>query len=160
MSRYLIETDEEAAAFRREAESWLGTPFRPRAAVKGAAVDCVSFPRAVMQACGARLEGAYPAYSVDRSKHCTDSLILAWFAQHTDELVCVSSPDGPAGCVPRIGDVLVFQVNKAADHLGLLLNPKGGLVIHAVWPQGVTFGHLTDATWSEALHSIWRVVRP
>jgi len=156
--RPLIETDQEAAAFRREAESWLGTPFRPRASCKGAAVDCVSFPRAVMQACGARLEGAYPAYTVDRSKHCSDSLILSWFAQHADELVLASSPDEPG--VPRVGDVLVFQVNKSADHLGLLLNPKGGLFINAVWPQGVTFGHLTDSTWSNALHSIWRVVRP
>lgn len=46
----------------REAETWIGTPFRHAASVKGQGVDCGLFVLRTMQALGLAPEGDPPAY--------------------------------------------------------------------------------------------------
>lgn len=146
--RPLIDTPAEAVFLREEAASWLDTPFSPRQCVKGAAVDCVQFPVALLNACGAGFPSEFPGYTVDRSKHCADSLILQW----------IKSLGALAKPIPVdeawIGDVCVFTLNLCVDHCGILMDDDR--FFHAVWPVGVTTGHLCDPTWGDTLHSIWR----
>lgn len=56
------------------ARSWLGTPFRHRAAVRGGGVDCVMLMGEVFRESGVVESYNFPSYSLDYSKHQTSTL--------------------------------------------------------------------------------------
>ncbi len=58
-------TDERRRALVTEAQSWLGTPFRPHASVKGAGADCVGLVYGILHNIGAIGGVEFPAYTMD-----------------------------------------------------------------------------------------------
>ncbi len=62
------------------AESWLGTPFVPYAAIRGAGVDCVNLCAELLKGCGFEVPAnqAWPRYAIDGGKHNRESQLTAW----------------------------------------------------------------------------------
>lgn len=169
--RPLINSREEEIALRAEAATWLGTPFAPRQMVKDAGVDCVHLPLALLRAMGGRFATDFPSgYTVDRSKHCDDSLVLNWLESASPEierLALFTSFEEQDNIITRqkqiavipiaVGDVVTFKLNRHVDHIGVMMNAES--FMHAVSPQGVISGHIFDPTFAKTIHSIWRPFR-
>ena len=133
---------------RAEAESWLGTPFRHRANVKGAGADCVHFIAEVMRTCGVVNGYVFPPYSPDWPKHRTQSLVLGWLAASARFSLL------PNGSSPLPGDVGCYKINKCVHHCALVLEPP--LLIHVLRGYTVDLGRIDDSTLSDRLKCYYR----
>jgi NlpC/P60 family putative phage cell wall peptidase len=118
------------AALIAEARTWLGTPFVPRAAVKGAGCDCVG----LLNACRAfalrePLE-PMPAYSWDFAADPDQDRIR-------DTAGRLLRP----AATPRAGDVLIFRWRTCEAWAHAALMSGEGTMIHAIPPAGVVETH-------------------
>jgi NlpC/P60 family putative phage cell wall peptidase len=106
-----------------ESLTWLHTPYRHQACVKGVGVDCVMLLAGVCKAVGL-LPGDWtpPDYSPQWHLHQNAERLLSVL----EELGCQSCALDAA--LP--GDLLTFQYGRVASHVGLLLD--GGYILHAV----------------------------
>ncbi len=136
------------ARLRVEASSWLGTPFRAHAAVRGAGVDCVFLCAELMRNLGVIGAYQFPPYALDHAKHRTGSLLLSWLeASPAFERL-------PADESALAGDLPLFRIGRCVHHAGVLLD--GRRFIHALEGPGVVLGQLDDATWSKRLFGFFR----
>jgi NlpC/P60 family putative phage cell wall peptidase len=119
-----------------EALTWLGTPYRHQASLKGVGCDCLGLLRGVWRAVeGAEPEKA-PAYIPDWAEASgTETLALA-AARH---MVAIATADA------RAGDVLLFRwrQNLPAKHAAILVAPDR--MIHA--QQGAAVTTATLSPW-------------
>jgi NlpC/P60 family putative phage cell wall peptidase len=124
-----------------EAVSWIGTPYRHQASVKGVGCDCIGLVRGVWRAVSGE-EVALPAYTPDWAEVGGREDLLEGLAARFE-----------AVDVARPGDVLVFRMRlrSPAKHAAIL--SEGGIddprakIIHAYW------GHAVVQSW---LQPIWR----
>lgn len=155
-----LRRDELAAASRR----WLGTPFRKRAAVCGAGVDCVNLVLRLWAESGFHPSITLPDhYSLDAGAHAETSQVIA-AANQCPQLRL--SPlrtfaDGPRIGYFFTGDLLVFAPDtQSAHHVGLMLDTVWGIptgeFIHAWRDTGVVCGELRDPTFSRILVAVYR----
>jgi cell wall-associated NlpC family hydrolase len=102
-------------AVEAEARTWLGTPFAPGAAVKGAGCDCAGLAGALATFCGI----AVPA-RVGLTLGQALTLSLA-----------------PRVGAPQPGDIVLLarEPGGTGEHAALLTG--SGTLIHAHWSQGV-----------------------
>jgi NlpC/P60 family putative phage cell wall peptidase len=119
-----------------EALTWLGTPYRHQASLKGVGCDCLGLLRGVWRAVeGAEPEKA-PAYTPDWAEASgTETLALA-AARH---MAATATAD------VRAGDVLLFRwrQNLPAKHAAILVAPDR--MIHA--QQGAAVTTATLSPW-------------
>lgn len=110
------------------ARSWIGTPYRHQASVKGAGTDCLGLIRGVWRDLYGAEPEAVPAYSMDWSEPQGDEGLWAAAARHMFE-----RPVGGA----RPGDVILFRMRtgSVAKHLGVLSDERH--FIHAYSRSGV-----------------------
>ena len=107
-------------AIKAEAESWVKTPFRHAAALKGVGVDCIHLVEAVLCAVGlVKSQGLLPSYSPDWHLHLRRELLIEGLRQHCDEV----------GESYEVGDILVYRYGRTASHCGLYVGD--GQIIHA-----------------------------
>ncbi len=116
-----------------EARSWLGTPYRHQASVKGTGCDCFGLIRGVWRALYGPEPEAVPAYSRDwRVESGKETLIAAGLRHMHSVAINGRQP----------GDVLIFRMKPGliATHCGILsavsevnVGSEGGLghFIHA-----------------------------
>lgn len=101
------EPDElERARVIEEAVSWIGTPWRHGARVKGAGVDCGQFLIAVFSSVGLIPEidpGDYPA---DFALHRSEEWYLRLVEEHMAPIM------GP----PQVGDVVLYRWGRCLSH--------------------------------------------
>lgn len=110
------------------AESWIGTPYRHRASLKGAGTDCLGLLRGVWRELVGDEPLEAPSYTPDWADFQGDDLLLGALRTCFSELA-----PGMAGP----GDVLVFRMGLGmpAKHCAIIASP--GRIIHAYWGRSV-----------------------
>lgn len=117
------------AAFVNEALTWIGTPFRDCAAVKGraGAVDCAML--LVRSAVDTGLLAPFDPRPYPPRWHL-----------HRDEERFVDIVTGRLGASevnsPKVGDVVIWQFGRTFSHGAILINRSE--VVHAYWASGCT----------------------
>lgn len=110
----------------REARSWIGTPFKHQARVKGVGVDCVGLAIGVSRALGLVHPGfdvhGYSAIPDGTSFMQSIALNMTWIP--TDQA--------------QPGDAVVVAFSKDPQHIGILGDYRGGRlsIIHAAGSIG------------------------
>lgn len=118
------------------ARSWIGTPYRHQASLKGVGCDCLGLLRGVWrEVVGAEPEAA-PAYSQDWAEAGGREALLAGASRH---LV----PIGPGEWQP--GDVLVFRwrLGLPAKHCAIATGADA--MVHA--HEGAAVAEVAVAPW-------------
>lgn len=115
----------------REAETWIGTPFRHAAGVKGQGADCGLFVLRVMQTLGLVPAGDPPAYPPSWCLHRGEDRFAPWLDEHADRVAA-----------PAPGDVATFAFGRAGRaHLAIVVQwPR---VLHADTTSGVVRARAT-----------------
>ncbi len=143
-----------------EARTWLGTPYRHQASVKGAGCDCLGLVRGVWRGLyGAEAE-ALPPYAPDWAERGGEELMLAAAGRW---LVPVERT------AARPGDVLLFRMAEGAPvkHCAILsaAGEPGARMIHAYWGRSVIESWMGDwwkrrmvaaFTWRDDEDVSWR----
>ena len=112
---------EQRGAFIAEAKTWLGTPFRDQADVKGGGVDCAML--LVRAAVDTRLVPPFDPRPYPPQWHL-----------HRDEerfLAIVSKLGQEVEREPIPGDVIVYRVGRCFSHGGIVI--ENNHVIHAYY---------------------------
>ncbi|MCC7376783.1 MAG: hypothetical protein IT581_19140 [Verrucomicrobiales bacterium] len=136
------------AAIARE---WIGTPFVPHARIKGAGVDCVNLPAAILIEAGVIEFVLTGPYTIDAGRHAPTSLLVIWLRQDGRfEEWPVDEPPDPLSPLLE-GDLLCFRFGHGvAHHLGLATSPAGDFV-HCLRGHGVIQSTLKDPTYRNLL---------
>jgi NlpC/P60 family putative phage cell wall peptidase len=126
-----------------EARTWLGTPYRHQASLKGAGADCLGLLRGVWRALYGEEPLQIAPYTADWSEASGREELL----EAAGRLLKPAGPDLAAG------DILVFRMRSqsVAKHLGIVL--QGGAFprfIHAYSGHGVVDVALT-APWQRRI---------
>jgi NlpC/P60 family putative phage cell wall peptidase len=115
-----------------EARTWIGTPYRHQASLKGVGCDCLGLVRGVWRAViGPEPERA-PPYAPDWAEASGTELLAQTAARH---LVAISpslpSPASGEGLGWGPGDVLLFRwrASLAAKHAAIVTAPD--VMVHA-----------------------------
>ncbi|HEY8267920.1 MAG TPA: NlpC/P60 family protein [Xanthobacteraceae bacterium] len=105
-----------------EARSWIGTPYRHQASLKGMGCDCLGLVRGVWRALNGPEPEAAPAYSADWAEAGGKESLAAAAARH---LVPVELADATPG------DVLLFRwrAHLPAKHAAILV--AADRIVHA-----------------------------
>ena len=122
--------DDQRAALLAEARSWIGTPYRHQASLKGAGCDCLGLIRGLWRARHGAEPETLPAYGPDWAESRGDEALWLALGRHLR----------PAGPVPQPGDVLLFRMRagSVAKHLGVLSDTgPSPHFIHAYCGHGV-----------------------
>lgn len=151
---YYFDDPAHREALRIEALSWVGTPFRAYANVKGerGGIDCVRLAYSVLSNIGALPSGKkFPVYSMDFTLHSEKSPICDFIetelASHLERLD-IDSKIQP-------GDLLGFEIGKAVHHLALVVDDHS--MLQSVKPHGTRLVSLGDTTFMKRLAVIYRV---
>ncbi len=140
-------SDESIDALVKEADSWLGTPFRANAAFKGSGVCCHLFVAEVFMEIGAVKRQDFPQADPNHSISQSESLIEPFMATMPG-FVKVNGPPIP-------GDVLGFRIGGCTHHISIVLRNEE--MIHAVRRHGVMINRWDDPMWERRLTRIWRL---
>ena len=116
-----------------EAESWLRTPYRPNASVKGAGADCAMMPLAVYRSVLNLPLVDLPDYQMQWHLHRNAELYLD----------IVRALGAVEVAEPQPGDFAIWKLGRVYSHGAIVTAwPE---IIHAVNPRGVVRGNaLTD----------------
>jgi len=124
-----------SAQIVREARSWIGTPYRHQASVKGAGTDCLGLLRGVWRALYGAEPEAIPAYSRDWDEISKFDILRSAAERHL-----VLRHDGRA----QEGDVILFRMRRGAvaKHLGICSGADR--FVHAYAGHGVVESALSE----------------
>jgi NlpC/P60 family putative phage cell wall peptidase len=105
-----------------ETRSWIGTPYRHQASLKGVGCDCLGLVRGIWRALYGGEPEPPPAYAADWAEASGAETLAAAARRHMSELE-------PRDAAP--GDVLLFRwrAHLPAKHAAILSAP--GRMIHA-----------------------------
>lgn len=124
------------AAIVAAARSWIGTPYRHQASLKGAGCDCLGLLRGVWrEVMGAEPERP-PAYSRDWAEAGGREDLLAAAARH---LIPVS------GTAWRAGDILFFRWRDGLPAKHCAIATGEGTMVHA--HEGASVAEVAIAPW-------------
>ncbi|MCL5099278.1 MAG: NlpC/P60 family protein [Candidatus Omnitrophica bacterium] len=133
----------------REAQSWLATPFRAHAKVKGDGVDCVNLALAIYQKAGILpADIVFPPYHIGSGAHL-DLSAVAQFVIATRLFRLATAPF-------KTGDLLGFNLGKVIHHVGIYIERDN--FVHCCQKAGVIFSRLDDPTWGKRLQAVWRPI--
>lgn len=130
--------------------SWIGTPFRPHADIKGAGVDCVHLAASIYAESGFVFEFKPPTYTLDGGRHIPLSKMVSWLERSKKFRLVMGQP-----AAALIGDALLFKMGKGVEHhCGIKITAS--TFIHAIRRHGVIESNLADATWAARLSLVYR----
>jgi len=126
----------ERAAIVAEAMSWLGTPYRHQASLKGVGCDCLGLVRGVWRALYGMEPELAPPYTPDWAEARGEETLAGAARRHMAEIAA-----GEAAA----GDVLLFRwrYGLPAKHAAILIAP--GRFIHA--HQGAAVATASLSPW-------------
>lgn len=116
------------------AKSWLGTPYRHQASLKGAGCDCLGLVRGVWRELYGHEPEAPPPYRPDWAETGGRETLLEAARRHLLEI----SPNAA-----RPGDVLLFRMSPEAclKHCAIVSDGRPGdpepRILHAYWGRAV-----------------------
>ena len=118
------------AAVLRCTESWLDTPYRHQASVKGVGTDCLGLIRGVWRELYGQEPETPPAYTPDWAERADEETLLDAAARW---LIPTASP--------APGDALLFRMAADAPckHIGILA--ANDRILHAYWGKSVVYSH-------------------
>jgi len=118
------------AAVLRCAESWIDTPYRHQASVKGVGTDCLGLIRGIWRDLYGPEPENPPAYTPDWAERSGEETLLRAAGRW---LIPIASPEP--------GDVMAFRMTEGSPckHIGLLATDNR--LIHAYWGKSVVFSH-------------------
>ena len=148
--------DNPAAVARLQsvADQWLGTPFMPNAAIKGAGVSCQKLVGAIYVESGFLPAGfQIPEGPMEWSNAHHDSLIAA-FMETLPEFETM-----PSTALVQPGDMVGFKLGGCVHHCGVVIG-GGGKFIHCLRGHGAMFSSLRDASYLKRIEKIWRPICP
>ncbi len=124
------------AAIVAEARSWLGTPYRHQASLKGVGCDCLGLVRGVCRAVWGREPESVPPYAADWAEAAAGEPLAEAALRH---LVPIDVADIAAG------DVLLFRwrAGMTAKHAAIVSAPE--MMIHA--HDGAAVAEVALAPW-------------
>jgi NlpC/P60 family putative phage cell wall peptidase len=119
-----------------EAASWLGTPYRHQASLKGVGCDCLGLVRGVWRAFHGGEPERAPAYTPDWAEAAGAETLADAAARH---MAAIAPDEADAG------DVLLFRwrANLPAKHAAILVSRDR--MIHA--QQGAAVAMATLSPW-------------
>lgn len=116
---------EQRALVVAEARTWLKTPWRHMAAIKGAGVDCAMLLSEVYAAAGL-IEPFDPRpYPMDWMLHRDDERFLGFLLARSFQVE-----------KPEAGDVVMLRVGRAFAHGAIVTRANPLTVLHAFGPVG------------------------
>lgn len=135
----------ERARVVEEAKSWLGTPYHPRARLKGIGVDCAMLPAEVYKNCGLIDHVEVEDYPMDWHLHREEEKYLKYVTSRATE-VDVELP----------GNLVLYKWGRCFAHGAIII--QWPIVIHAFIREGVvmadgTAGKLTGR--ERRIYSLW-----
>lgn len=123
---------EERAKVTAEARTWLRTPYRDCAMVKGAGVDCALLLKAVYEAAGLESPIEVEAYSPQWYLHRSDELYLNKVLERAREIT-----EGEA----QPADIVMYKFGRCFAHGAIIIEPGFPAIIHSFKQAGmVTLG--------------------
>ncbi len=111
-------------AIVKEAETWLGTPYRHYSWVKGAGVDCAFLIIKVFSKVGLIEDFKPEYYPQDWAYHNAEEKYLSYILKYAKETK-----------TPKPGDIALFKWGKVGSHAAILIDEEN--VIHSYAQQGV-----------------------
>jgi NlpC/P60 family putative phage cell wall peptidase len=128
-----------------ETRSWIGTPYRHQASVKGVGCDCLGLVRGVWRALYGSEAEAVPAYSSDWGQATGEETMLLAARRHLVEVDRDRLEPG---------NVVVFRMHgrAIAKHAGILTGK--GRFAHAYQPMRVTENWL-DGWWGKRIAAVF-----
>jgi cell wall-associated NlpC family hydrolase len=126
----------------KEALSWVGTPYRHQAMVKGTGVDCAMILLAIFTSVGL-LDGVeLPEYSSQWHLHRNEEKYLQTITKYL-------KPTND----PKPGDVGLFKFGRTVSHSAILIDyPK---VVHAYVGRGVILDEMDGGKLGGRLHGFY-----
>lgn len=110
------------AAIVAEARSWIGTPYRHQASLKGVGCDCLGLVRGVWRHCIGTEPEAPPTYAPDWAEARGEEALAKAACRH---LIAVKPDDFVAG------DVLLFRWRDGCVAKHAAIAGDAGTMIHA-----------------------------
>ncbi|NWG54866.1 MAG: C40 family peptidase [Hydrogenophilaceae bacterium] len=114
------------ATILAEARSWIGTPYRHQASVKGAGCDCLGLVRGVWRALYGEEPEPVPPYTPDWAEARGEGTLLQAALRYL----------APAAA-PAPGDVLLFRMAHGAPMKHAAILAEDERLIHAYWGRAV-----------------------
>jgi len=129
-------TDDQRQTVVAEAKSWIGTPYRGWAQIKGAkgGVDCGMLLKAVFQSCNLIPQGDLSidmGYSLQVAQHKPDKTYFNLVESFTHEI-----PESDV----KSGDVVLFKLGHAYAHGGIVT--EWPVIVHALAHGGVRLANV------------------
>jgi NlpC/P60 family putative phage cell wall peptidase len=126
----------------KEALSWIGTPYRHNAMVKGSGVDCAMILIGVYQNCGLVEEVNLPHYSPQWHLHRDEEKYLETISKYLKP-----TKD------PKPGDVALFKFGRTVSHSAIIIDYP--TVVHAYNRVGVILDDATNGKLKDRLHGFF-----
>jgi NlpC/P60 family putative phage cell wall peptidase len=130
-----------------EARSWLGTPYRVAANVKGAGIDCAMILIEVYAAAGV-IEWRDPRpYPPDYYLHNKSPRYLNEVGMHAVEITREQA---------NIGDTILFKFGHAPAHSGIIIDMTNLTMVHSYKGRGCVVDELDRTPWlASRIDSFW-----
>lgn len=143
-------TDPVADRIVDETLSWLGTPYRHQASLKGVGCDCLGLVRGVWRALHGAEPEALPGYTPDWAEAGGREAMIEAANRHLVPLPAAEAAPG---------DVLLFRWRETlpAKHAGILVAPDR--FVHAHDGAVVAIAPLSP-WWRRRLAGVFRFPRP
>ena len=119
-----------------EARSWIGTPYRHQASLKGVGCDCLGLVRGVWRAVAGAEPEAVPAYAPDWAEASGLEALALAARRHLVEIGC-------ADVMP--GDVLLFRWRAGFPAKHAAIATTAALMVHA--HDGAAVAEVAIAPW-------------
>jgi NlpC/P60 family putative phage cell wall peptidase len=119
-----------------ETRSWIGTPYRHQASLKGVGCDCLGLVRGVWRELYGAEPEAMPAYARDWAEAARHETLALAARRHMTEINCADF---------RPGDVLLFRwrAGLAAKHAAIVT--ASDRMVHA--HDGASVAEVALASW-------------
>lgn len=149
---------ERQEALRKEAATWIGTPFLPRGCNKGRGVDCISLCAMIYLALGVITVYRPPEYSMDGGAHLNESLLEREIHANGRFVPVWESDKAAAAWLTMImpGDLLVMRVQRVTHHAALVVTNE--TLIQAFRGPGVAYGSVRDPAVARKVRKIYRPI--
>lgn len=118
---------EERAAVVAEARTWLLTPYRDCACIKGAGVDCAFLLKAVFENAGLEAPIQIEAYSPQWYLHRNDELYLNKVLERAREITEAEA---------KPADVVLYKFGRCFAHGAIIMEGGFPEIIHAFKQAG------------------------
>lgn len=144
--------------FYEETRSWIGTPFRHCAAVKGRGVDCSLLVGSIFKELGIITYLNYSYYHADWFMSGSNDLILAYMKKHIQNYLNTDLQVVQVAQPLYRGDIVTLQIahNQLNNHAVIYVG--GGSIVHAM-----SFGKVEQITfpktWVSRIGNVFRLCK-